>query len=90
MDKVKRLWKRESHYIREYLGRTKAFPAHILETVDIDLVENNCLTPSVTLHPQDQTVSIHDQCNWGSIRMTAVQALYLVEKINNAITKIQQ
>ena len=85
MDNTKRIWKRESRYVREYVGKTKTFPAHILETVDIDLVKNDCMTPTVTLH-NDETVSIHDQCNWGSIRMTAVQALHLAERIKNAIT----
>lgn len=86
MDKVKRLWKRESRYITSYEGRTGIIPGYISETVDIDLVEHNCLTPTVTLHPQDMTVSIHDTCNWGSIRMTVEQALFLAEKIKVAIT----
>lgn len=87
MTDIKRIWKRDSRYIKQYSGQSRIIPAYILETVDIDLVEHKCLTPTVTLHPQDQTVSIHDQCNWGSIRMTEVQALYLAEKITNAITQ---
>ena len=82
--KTKRLWKRDNQYYPEYVGKSFTEPEHITETVYIDLTKGGVFTPLVTAH-DDQTVSIHDTVNWGSIVLTRAQAVFLVEKLNAAL-----
>ena len=80
---IKKHWKRTSEYYPEYVGRTFTEREHIRETVNIDLTDG-CLAPCVTDHGDD-TIGIHDTVKWGSIQMTRVQAILLVDRLNETL-----
>ena len=82
---VRRLWKRDSQFFKAYRGKSFTDSEHIKETIHIDLTKED-LTPSVTDHGDD-TISFHDVVNWGSLRLTKVQAAALAIRINNTLYK---
>lgn len=80
-----RLWKRDSQFHPEYKSRKFNRPAHIRETVLIDIVKSDSL-PIVTRH-HDDTYDIHDVTKWGSLRMTRTQAEYIHMRLGEALRK---
>ena len=84
MTDVKRLWKRDSQFHPEYKGRKFDRPAHIQETVLIDITKSDSL-PTVTRHDVDDSYTIHDIVQWGHIRMSRTQAEMVHFRLGNAL-----